>query len=76
MVTEEMRAQAAAAAWGGDEPEQPAAPVEAPAAVTEVPSELSAPEAAPSRPRSPPGKRRRELACAFVGLDVSVRLFI
>ena len=30
MVTEEMRAQAAAAAWGGDEPEQAAAPVEPP----------------------------------------------
>ena len=51
MVTEEMRAQAAAAAWGGDEPEQPAAPVEAPAAVTEIPTELSAPE--PAEPAAP-----------------------
>ena len=51
MVTKEMRAQAAAAAWGGDEPEQPAAPVEPPAAVTEIPSELSAPE--PAEPAAP-----------------------
>ena len=57
-VTEEMRAQAAAAAWGGDEPEQPAAPVEAPAAVTEVPSELSAPEAAPEPAPEPAGEEK------------------
>ena len=58
MVTEEMRAQAAAAAWGGDEPEQPAAPVEPPAAVTEVPSELSAPEAAEPAAPEPAGEEK------------------
>ena len=58
MVTEEMRAQAAAAAWGGDEPEQPAAAVEPPAAVTEVPSELSAPEPAETAAPEPAGEEK------------------
>lgn len=58
MVTEEMRAQAAAAAWGGDEPEQPAAPVETPAAVTEIPSELSAPEPTETAAPEPAGEEK------------------
>ena len=76
MVTEEMRAQAAAAAWGGDEPEQPAAPVEPPPQSPRF--RASCPRRSPpSRPRRslrPPGRRRRELALCVRGSRT--RLFI